>query len=53
LEKAVELSPNEFSPHYMLGQVYQKEGLSEKARVQFDQANVLQGTHSSPRAPRP
>jgi Flp pilus assembly protein TadD len=53
LEKAVELSPNEFSPHYLLGQVYQKEGLSEKARVQFDQANVLQGTHSSPTAVRP
>jgi Flp pilus assembly protein TadD len=53
LEKAVELSPNESSLHYMLGRVYQKEGLSEKARVQFDQANVLQGTHSSPRAVRP
>jgi Flp pilus assembly protein TadD len=53
LEKAVELSPDDSSLHYMLGRVYQKEGLSREARVQFDQATVLQGTHSSPRAVRP
>ena len=53
LEKAIALSPQSGPLHYMLGQVYRKEGLNEKAKTEFDRAAALNGTRSSPDTPRP
>jgi Tfp pilus assembly protein PilF len=40
-EKAVELAPLNPRLHYVLGQVYRKEGLAEKAKVEFDRSSEL------------
>ncbi len=47
LERAVALTPNVASLHYMLGQVYRREGLTDKAKVEFQRTEELNGTHSS------
>jgi hypothetical protein len=33
--------------HYLLGRVYQKQGLAEKAKQEFDRSAALRGAHSS------
>lgn len=53
LEKALELVPNDASLHYMLAQVYRKEGLSEKAKLEFDRYAAIAGTHSTRESPEP
>src|SRR5258708_20767441 len=45
LEKAVTLAPELPRLHYLLGQLYRREGLSEKARVELDRFTVLKATH--------
>ena len=46
-EKAVELEPEKASSHYMLGQVYRKEGSFYRAQREFDRVAALNGSHSS------
>lgn len=41
LEKALELTPNDAHLHYELAQIYQREGLSEKAKSEFDRYTAL------------
>jgi Flp pilus assembly protein TadD len=53
LEKAVTLAPENPNLPCMLGPVYRKQGQTEKAKAELDRCAVLNGTHSSPEAPRP
>ena len=48
LETAVQLAPQNASLHFMLGQTYRREGLSDKAKAEFDRYAALNGTHSTP-----
>ena len=47
LERAVALAPEVASLHYMLGQIYRKQGLMDKAKAEFQRTEELNGTHSS------
>jgi Flp pilus assembly protein TadD len=53
LEKAVELAPQVPSLHFVLGRIYRKEGLQEKAREQFSLCAALNARHSSDSAETP
>jgi tetratricopeptide (TPR) repeat protein len=46
-ERAVALEPQVAADHFQLGQAYRKAGLAEKAKVEFAQAEKLNGSHSS------
>jgi Flp pilus assembly protein TadD len=48
MEKAVQLAPDNASLHYVLGQLYRKLGLTDKAKVEFGRTAELNGGHSSP-----
>jgi tetratricopeptide (TPR) repeat protein len=47
LEKAIQLSPNVASLHFLLGRIYKAEGLKEKAMREFATTSQLNGTRSS------
>jgi Flp pilus assembly protein TadD len=51
LEKAVELSPETPNLHCMLAPVYRKQGLAEKAKVEYERCATLTGSHSTPQTP--
>lgn len=51
LEKAIELSPQAPNLHCMLAPVYRKQGLSEKAKAEYDLCATLTATHSTPQTP--
>lgn len=53
LEKAVALSPKSANLHCMLAPIYRKQGMAEKAKIEFDHCATLSGTHSIPETPRP
>lgn len=53
LERAEELAPQNPNLPCMLGPVYRKRGLTEKAKLAFDRCAALNGTHSSPATPLP
>jgi tetratricopeptide (TPR) repeat protein len=53
LEKAIELSPETPNLHCMLAPVYRKQGLTEKAKIEFDRCTAMTGSHSTPETPRP
>jgi Flp pilus assembly protein TadD len=53
LEKAVELAPQVPSLHFVLGRIYRKEGLQERAREQFSLCATLNASHSSDSAETP
>jgi Flp pilus assembly protein TadD len=53
LEKAANLAPQNANLPCMLGPIYRKQGLTEKAKLALDRCASLNGTHSSPEAPRP
>jgi Flp pilus assembly protein TadD len=53
LEKAIELSPQTPNLHCMLAPVYRKQGLTEKAKIEFDRCAAMSGSHSTPETPRP
>jgi Flp pilus assembly protein TadD len=53
LEKAIELSPQTPNLHCMLAPVYRKQGLAEKAKIEFDHCAAMTGSHSTPETPRP
>lgn len=53
LEKAIELSPQIPNLHCMLAPVYRKQGLDEKAEIEFDRCAAMAGSHSTPETPRP
>jgi Tfp pilus assembly protein PilF len=48
LEKAVELSPQTPNLHCMLAPVYRKQGLTEKAKAEYDRCAALTGSRSTP-----
>ena len=52
LEKAVQLAPNSASLHFMLGQVYRKNGKPDKARTEFAASAALH-THDATGAADP
>ena len=47
LEKAVKLSPGSAADHYLLGQVYRKLGMPEKAKAELDVAATLSNSHNN------
>jgi hypothetical protein len=47
------LSPQNANVHCMLAPVYRKQGLADKARIEFDRCATLAGSHSVPPTPRP
>ncbi len=51
LEKAVALDPQSGPTHFLLAQVYRKQGLTDKARVETQRYTELTGGHSSPDDP--
>ncbi|HLV94544.1 MAG TPA: tetratricopeptide repeat protein [Candidatus Acidoferrales bacterium] len=52
LEKAVKLSPEKASLRCVLGQVYQRQGMTAQAQTEFDRCSALQNTQSSyPKGP--
>jgi tetratricopeptide (TPR) repeat protein len=53
LEKAVELAPQSVRPHFLLGQVYRREGLTAKAKAEFDRCAALAGTQGLPKDGKP
>jgi Flp pilus assembly protein TadD len=53
LEQAVALAPENPNLPCMLGPLYRKQGLNDKAKVQFDRCAAMSGTHSLPETPRP
>lgn len=54
LEEAVELSPQKASLRCVLGQVYQREKMPAKAKIEFDRCAALQNTQATPAAtPQP
>ncbi len=53
LERAVALAPNASGPHFKLGRLYQREGLHDLARQQFEICQKLDSTHSSIDTPNP
>jgi tetratricopeptide (TPR) repeat protein len=48
LEKAVSLSPTDARLHFLLGQAYRREGMNDKANIEFARFASLNGTHSTP-----
>jgi Flp pilus assembly protein TadD len=53
LEQAIALAPQNPNLPCMLGPLYHKQGLSDKAKVQLDRCTTMSGTHSLPETPRP
>ena len=51
LEAAVRLDPQNGPTHFLLAQVYRKQGLSDKARIETQRYAELTGGHSSPDDP--
>jgi tetratricopeptide (TPR) repeat protein len=47
LEKAIELTPQAPNLHCLLAPVYRKQGLTDKAKAEFDRCTALSGTHST------
>jgi tetratricopeptide (TPR) repeat protein len=47
LEKAVKLTPGSAADHYLLGQVYRKLGMSDKAKSELDVAAALSNSHNN------
>jgi tetratricopeptide (TPR) repeat protein len=47
LESAIALAPKVSSLHFQLGRIYQKEGMADRAKVEFARCAVLNGTHST------
>lgn len=53
LEKAEELAPQNPNLPCMLGPVFRKQGLAEKAKLELERCAVLNGTDSPPETSRP
>lgn len=51
LEFAVEFAPEEAPVHYLLAQVYRKQGLADKAKAEEEKYTALSGSHSAPENP--
>lgn len=51
LEKAVEMDPGNSRMHWLLAEVYRKEGMLEKAKVEMRKFSEMLGTHSNKTAP--
>jgi len=51
LEKAVQIDPQSAPLHFMLGQIYRREGLSEKAKSEFDRTASLNASPPSKATP--
>jgi Tfp pilus assembly protein PilF len=46
LEKAVEASPNDGALHYVLGQIYRRQGMKVKAQAEFEKSTALKSMQS-------
>jgi tetratricopeptide (TPR) repeat protein len=53
LEKAIAESPDISSLHFKLAQVLRREGLTDRAKQEFEICEKLNGAHSSPITPNP
>jgi tetratricopeptide (TPR) repeat protein len=51
LESALEFAPQAAPAHYLLAQVYRKQGLVDKAKAEEEKYTALSGTHSAPEDP--
>ena len=51
LERAVALSPDSASLHFMLGQAYRKNGAPEKAKIEAQRTAALKAQESSSEQP--
>ena len=51
LERAIELAPKISSLHYKLAQIYRKEGMEDRAKLEFEICERLNGNRSSPKTP--
>lgn len=51
LEQAVVLAPGNSRLHWLLAEVYRKEGLKEKARAEMKKFAAMVGSHSNKAAP--
>lgn len=51
LEKAIDLSPQTPNLHCMIAPVYRKQGLAEKAKVEYNRCATLTGSRSTPQTP--
>lgn len=47
LEKAVALAPDNASEHFLLGQIFHKEGQEDKAKEEMARFKALNGSHST------
>jgi Flp pilus assembly protein TadD len=47
MEKAVALAPNISSLHFELGHIYQKQGLTDRAKMEFSRCAALNAAHST------
>lgn len=47
LEKAVALAPDNASEHFLLGQIFHKEGQEDKAKAEMARFKALNGAHST------
>jgi Tfp pilus assembly protein PilF len=53
IERAISLAPDIPSFHFEMGRIYQKEGLSAKAKEEFARCAALNATHSTDSAQSP
>jgi len=53
MQAAVSLAPQISSLHYELGRIYQREGLTAKAKAEFDRCAALNASHSTDSAETP
>jgi Tfp pilus assembly protein PilF len=53
LEQAVALAPEVSGLHFMLGQIYRRQGMQKEAKQQFEICARLNSTHSSVETPNP
>ncbi|HKW31634.1 MAG TPA: tetratricopeptide repeat protein [Candidatus Acidoferrum sp.] len=47
LERAIELTPQAPNLHCLLAPVYRKQGLAEKAKIEYDRCTAFSGSHST------
>jgi Flp pilus assembly protein TadD len=51
LNKAVALAPNQAHLHYLLGQIYRRQGRTDEAKAEFARFTALTGTADAARDP--
>jgi hypothetical protein len=49
----VALAPSTSGLHFKLGQIYRRQGMSDRAQREFEMCEKLNSTHSSTNTPNP